>query len=424
MDNQRINKLLNVDPDSFDFSNMKLAIETRDDMIRAIDEINQKSNGRNQTDKEVRNLNALTNKVNLFSSRIEKAKQEEQKRAQNATPYGSDEPTLSNGTLRGGKILDKEGKIRAFQPNEKITNSFGSNDVDLGAYLRAIVDKPQNDAERRMLQNSVTSGDYEMPTRIASELVDRLRASNPLLMENGAGARTVTIEGGDTKFVKITGDMSATWHTEMAEETPDDPSFGSVTMSPKTVLAMTEIGRETLQDAANVEEALTSAFVGSLNDAILDATFTGSGSDTPTGLATTVTQTEEYSNGGSPDWSNFVNASKTLYDNNVPEDNRSFVQAPDVWQTLSLITDDNSRYQDAPSSIRDIPSFTSSGVSSGEAYVADFSNVVYGFRLEITLEQHPAAAAKSYGSLWVAAARLDIATFRPNALVRIEEASA
>jgi HK97 family phage major capsid protein len=243
-------------------------------------------------------------------------------------------------------------------------------------------------------------------------------------MEGGAGARTVSIEGGDTKFIKINSDPNSVWHSELTEETPSDPSFGSVTMAPKTVLSMTEVSRELLQDSANVEEALSTAFVGSLNDAILSATFTGSGANTPTGLASTVTQTNEYSNGSSPDWTNFVGASKTLHDNNVPEDNRSFIHAPDTWEDLALITDNNGRYQDAPSFIRDVPNYTSSGVSAGEAYVGDFSNVVYGFRLNITMEQHPSALAKSYGSLWMAAARLDIATFRPSALVRIEEATA
>lgn len=326
---------------------------------------------------------------------------------------------------QGGQSLDSEGKVKAYAANQSIAADADDDvDISLGEYLRAVVDKPRTEKQRTAIQNSVTSGDYELPTRVAGELIDKLRAQNPLLMEGGAGARTVSIEGGDTKFISIDSFPNSTWHAEMVEETPSDPGFDSVTMAPKTVLSMTEIGRETLQDAANVEEALESAFVGSLNDAITTATFTGSGSNTPTGLATTISQTETYTNGGSPDWSNFVNASKTLYDNNIPDDNRSFIYAPDVWQTLALIQDSNNRYQDAPSAIRDIPDFTTSGLTAGQSYVGDFSNVVYGFRLDITLEQFPAEAAKKYGSLWVAAARLDIATFRPNALVRIEEAAA
>lgn len=335
------------------------------------------------------------------------------------------------GNKIGGRKLDEEGKVRLYHPGEKLSADHsppaGEHGIDLGSYLRAVVQGPRTPAERTAVQNSITSDNYELPVHISAELIDRLRAANPLLRqgEGGAGARTLSIEGGETKFIKITGDMSAVWHAELVEETPDDPTFGAVAMTPKTVLALTEIGRETLQDATNISEALTASFVGSINKAILEATFTGAGTtDEPEGLSTVVTQTEEYTNGGSPDWSHFVNAMKTLHDNNVPEDNRSFVYAPDIWQTLALIQDNNNRYQDAPSFIRNVPRFTTSGVTDGQAYAGDFSNLVYGFRMNFTLEQFPAAAAKKYGSIWVAAARLDIATFRPAAFVRIEEAAA
>lgn len=417
MDKENINRLLNIDPSSFDFSNMKLAIETRDEFLQAIDKLSNNGGNADQ-------INSLVAKCNLFDSKIEARKQEE-RNGMRAADNGSS-PSYS---LKGGKPLNESGSIRLYSPNQRISNDFNKpqgtgRDVDLGSYLRAVVDKPRNNAEREVIQNSVSSDNYELPTHIAGELIDRLRAVNPLLRNGGAGARTVTLDGGDTKFIKINSDPNAIWHSELTSETPSDPSFGAVTMSPKTVLSMTEVGRELLQDSANVEEALSSAFVGSLNDAILSATFTGSGSDTPTGLGTTVTQTDEYTNGGSPDWTNFVGASRQLHDNNVPDDNRSFIHAPDVWETLALITDNNGRYQDAPSFIRDVPNFTSSGLTAGQAYAGDFSNVVYGFRLEINIEQYRAALAKSYGSLWVASARLDIATFRPSALVRIEEAAA
>ncbi|GEM_PF-1164933 len=417
MDKENINRLLNIDPSNFDFSNMKLAIETRDEFLQAIDKLS--NNGGNPDQ-----INSLVAKANLFDSKIEARKQEE-RNGMRAADNGSSK----SYSLKGGKPLNEAGSIRLYQPNQRIANDFNKpqgtgRDVDLGSYLRAVVDKPRNAAEREVVQNSVTSGDYELPTHIAAELVDKLRAQNPLLMNNGAGSRVVTLEGGDTKFITIDSDMSATFHAEMVEETPDDPAFGSKTLAPSTLLAMTEISNETLQDSANIEEALTTSFVGAINDAMLDATFAATTSNGPDGLGTYVTQTEEYSNGGNPDWSHFVNANKTLFDNNLSEDGRSHILAPDVWSDLTLAKDSNGRYQDAPSGIRDIPNFTTSGVPTGEAYAGDFENVIYGMRLEINIRRYPSAAAKSYGTLFVAAMRYDLAVFRPNALVRIEEATA
>ena len=329
----------------------------------------------------------------------------------------------ANAKDTGGNVLDPGGSVRLYTPGQKLQADHSpESDIDLGSYLRAIVQGPRTAEEREVVQRSVTSDNYELPVSVSAELIDRLRAVNPLL--SGAGARTITLEGGETKFVKTDSDPNAVWHAEMVEETPSDPAFSPITMDPKTVLAMTEIGRETLQDSQNVAEALTNAFVGSLNDAILNATFNGAGTaDEPEGLQTLITQTAEYANAGTPDWTNFIAASKQLHDNNVPGGNRSFIHAPDVWESLALATDNNGRYQDAPSFIRDIPNFVTSGLNAGNAYAGDFSNVVYGFRLNITLEQFRSTTAKSYGTLWVAAARLDIATFRPDALVRIEEAA-
>ena len=385
--------------------------EKRGRLLKQAESIQNKADqdNRNLTAEEQREFEKIYKEFNTLNMEI---KQMEKQKAGRVSSFHE----------QGGKALNESGSIRLYNPNQRISSDIEEGDLDLGSYLRAVVDKPRTSIERQAIQNSVDSSGYSMPKRVASELIDRLRAINPVV---AAGARTISIEGLEsTKFVKIDGDPDAVWHTELTEQQLSDPNFSAVEMKPKTVLALAEISREVLQDAANLEEALTTTFVGSINNAILDATFTGSAANSPTGLATAVTQTEEYTNGGNPDWSHFVKASKTLYDNNVPEDGRSFIYAPDVWETLALDTDDQGRYQDAPSFIRDVPDFTSSGVSAGEAYAGDFSNVVYGFRLNITLEQHNSFSVRKYGTIWLAAARLDMAVFRPSALVRIEEADA
>lgn len=335
----------------------------------------------------------------------------------------------TNGqTIEGGKALDGDGSVKVYTPEQKFAADSQLDDefkdVTMEGFFRGVVGKPRNEKERALAQKSVSSGDYELPSHIADTFIDNLRAQNPLLRPGGAGARTVALEGGDTKYITITSDPSASWHAELNQESEVDPTFDVVTLSPKTVMAVTTFSNELLQDSTNVANAISSAFTGSLNTAIMNATFGTTTGNGPTGLASTVTQTEEYTNGGSPDWSHFVNASATLHGNNVPEGNRSFIHSKDVWQNLALASDDNGRYQDAPSFIRNIPNHVSSGLNSGEAYVGDFSNVVYGFRRGITLRGFPGAAAKSYGTVFVAVARVDIATFRPSALVRIQEAAA
>jgi HK97 family phage major capsid protein len=412
--NDKIKALYNSDSNGSSHSGyfvLKGKKEKRAKLLKQAESIQNQADqqNRNLTAEEQREFEKIHREFNTLNMEI---KQMEKHR----------EGRVSSFHEQGGKALNESGSIRLYNPNQRISADIEEGDLDLGSYLRAVVDKPRSDIERQAIQNSVDSSGYSMPKRVASELIDKLRAINPVV---AAGARTISIEGLDsTKFVRIDGDPDAVWHTELTEQQLSDPNFSAVEMKPKTVLALAEISREVLQDAANLEEALTTTFVGSINNAILEATFTGSAANSPTGLATVVEQTEEYTNGGDPDWSHFVKASKTLHDNNVPEDGRSFIYAPDVWETLALATDNQGRYQDAPSFIRDVPGYTSSGVSAGEGYAGDFSNVVYGFRLNITLEQHNSFSVRKYGTIWLAAARLDMAVFRPSALVRIEEAAA
>lgn len=419
--NKDVERALGVIPEELDFTNSKLINETKGEMVKAL-EISQRQienfERKGETEKALRaelNFEKIVNnitKIDLLAKQNGTSMHKSQKFS-----FGDE----GGQAAVKGKSLDKSGNIKLYAPNQQLSADHTPEDVDLGGFLRSVVDKPRTSAERQMIQNSVDSSGYSMPTTIASELIDQLRAMNPVI---AAGARTISIDGLEsTKFVKITDDPDAVWHEELVEESLSDPTFGSVEMKPKTVLALTEISREVLQDAANIEEALTATFVGSINQAILDATFDGGGDEEPTGLSSLVTATEEYSNGGDPDWSHFVKASKTLHDENVPTEGRSFIHAPDLWEVLALAQDDNSRYQDAPSFIRDVPNRVSSGVPEGISYAGDFTNVVYGFRLNITLEQHNAYSARKYGTIWLAAARLDIAVFRPKAFVRIEEAS-
>ena len=92
---------------------------------------------------------------------------------------------------------------------------------------------------------------------------------------------------------------------------------------------------------------------------------------------------------------------------------------PGVWESLALDADLQQRFQEPPAFIRDIPNYVSSGVPAGQAYSGDFSNVVYGMRLNITIEQFPGAGVRKYANVWLAAMRIDMQVFRPNALVRI-----
>ena len=336
---------------------------------------------------------------------------------------GHDMQKLNGGMafLDGGSVsLSGERGIRLFGSKDKVF-SLGehANDINLANFLKAAIQKPGNDSERAAIQASLGSDGYTLPTHVAAELVDRLRAGNPLIQ---AGARTMLLEGSDVKMVRVVTDPSAEFLPELGEQDLSTPAFDSVSFAPKTVRAIVEVGRELLQDSENVGEALSTAFIGSLNNAILTASFTGSGPNQPAGLLSQISVEEAYNSGSDPDWSHFVKANRRLYTANVPFEGRAHVLSPDVWESLALQVDNQNRFQNSPQFIENIPAYTSSGCPEGVGYCGDFSQLVYGFRLNIMLEQHQGIGVRKYASTWLAVARLDMKVLRPAAsLVRIRE---
>src|SRR5690606_37088294 len=179
---------------------------------------------------------------------------------------------------------------------------------------------------------SLDSSGYQLPEVVASEFIDLLRLQNP---DVAAGARTITLNDGKTVFVRQLGDPTAEFLPELSQQTDSEPTFGGITFQPRTLRAYSVISREALQDGANIEQALSSAFSGAVADKIVEATFSGDGVSEPLGLADVVTETSEYSNGGSPSWSTVVAAVRKLYAARVPKERISLVFSPDVWASLT-----------------------------------------------------------------------------------------
>ena len=358
-----------------------------------LDVIQKEYSSKEKKDTAKENLTKWRNELTQVNDKIEE--------------YQSMQRAVSTATF-------SDNKTKLYNANETMYNP-SNDDISLQNYLRAVTDKPKNNAEKQAIQNSVTSDGFELPSSVSSQLVDQLRAKNPVI---SAGAQTVQLESSETNYITINDDFGYSWHTELTEEDPNSGSFGKVAMKPKTVMSYVPVSRELLQDSANSGEALSVALTNSLSDAILEATFTGTGNDQPTGMNSLVSQTETYS--GSVSHAELVKASTQLHQNNVDEGNRSFLYSPDVWETLSLATDSNGRYQNYPESIADVPKFTSSGVPTGTGYAGDFTKFLYGFRMNIQLEQH--SIPKKFGQVWLAFCRMDIAVLNKNAFVRVEQA--
>jgi HK97 family phage major capsid protein len=163
--------------------------------------------------------------------------------------------------------FDSNGKeIRALRPDEQIARTIRrtetSEPITFGTLGRAMVLGPRNDLERRALAEGTDSaGGYTVPDITSAQLLDALRAK---LVVNRLSARTVPLQSDKTILARIATDPTAGRRAENAAVAESDPTFDSVTFTPKSLAVLVKVSRELMEDSVNMEVALNAAFAGAL----------------------------------------------------------------------------------------------------------------------------------------------------------------
>lgn len=109
--------------------------------------------------------------------------------------------------------------------------------------------------ESRALSDSISIA----PPQVGQVLFDRLRAQAVMLQ---TGIRTMPIGAKAETWPTITGDIAPAVYAEGLAITPSDPTFGSVTATPKKIAALVQLDNEVIDDSSP-------AAVSVLNDHLL-----------------------------------------------------------------------------------------------------------------------------------------------------------
>lgn len=299
--------------------------------------------------------------------------------------------------MLGGWRDTRGNLIRVYGPDEKIAEGRAS-EHGVGDLVRAMIFGARNDEEKRALSEGTDSaGGYTVPTRLASEFIDKLRA-NMVVMS--AGARIVPMDSDNMAIARVTGDPTVTWTAENAEISASDPTFDAVTLAPKKLATLVKVSRELLEDSVNIGEALEAAFIGSMGIEVDRALLFGSGSSNqPTGLfnISGINSVSMGTNGATP--SNFDNLIDLLYE--VQLDNgaapRHFIMHPRTNRTFAKLKDADNNPLTEPEMTRSVGRLLTTAVpidqDQGTAedqcstvLTGDFSKMLVGVRrgLEIT----------------------------------------
>lgn len=203
-----------------------------------------------------------------------------------ATCYGDGARSVSH---RGYEAPEADLDY-ALRPEERMADwarEHGKNREDFGvsagAFMRAMVLGPKNDAEKRALSEGTDSaGGFTVPDILSAQLIDRLRAQSVLVR---AGARTVPLTSDQNYIAKIATDPVPSWRAENAAIAESDPTFARVSMAPKSLAVLVKVSREVLEDSLNIEEALQQSLTAAMAVEFDRAGLFGSGTGSePQGL--------------------------------------------------------------------------------------------------------------------------------------------
>ncbi len=138
-------------------------------------------------------------------------------------------------------------------------------------------------AERRTLLAGSTAADLVPSTHRPDLYIDRLRNA---LVTGRLGATVLDGLVGTVDIPRQTGSSTAQWVAEDGSITEDDAAFDDVTLSPKTVGAMTSYSRRTLINSSpSIETIVRNDLAAVLANAIDYQAMVGDGSsNTPTGV--------------------------------------------------------------------------------------------------------------------------------------------
>jgi HK97 family phage major capsid protein len=278
-------------------------------------------------------------------------------------------------------------EIRVLKPTER----FSPNEYrgpSLGAILRAMVTGPRNDMERRVLaEGSDSAGGYTVPTPLAMQFIDRLRAASVVMR---AGALTVDMTSETLALARLATDPTVAWRAENAEVTASDPTFARVLLTAKSLASLVKVSRELLEDSVNVTAMLERAFTQSMAVEFDRAALFGTGdSDDPEGVTnmTGIGSVEMAENGAA--LSGWDKVSDTIYELEV--DNAGSPTAmifhPRTGNTIRKLKDGEGNPLTMPTDIAAIPRLptTSVPIDETQGTAENASSIVMGHFPELLI---------------------------------------
>lgn len=343
---------------------------------------------------------------NLRIKALEDVAQREEQVAEFTTGFRSDQSGVDTETRWINTDTGRPAALRsgdAFLSHEAARSREDAGDAALSQFGNV------GDMVRALA--TAGTGSQIVPTTWSGNLIDLARSKSAVAQ---AGATIIPMNAKTVNIGRLTGDPTATFRAEGSSVTASDPTFDNVTLSAKTQSALVTGSLEWFQDADNadavVSDAIANAIAQNLDlNALYGGIVAGAGAlNLPTppnprgilaalnalrpanvlGAATngTTQSTASY-------WGELIDLIYTVRDGN--EEPNALIWSSKLGRGYSKAVDTTGQPLQMPADIASIkrltvnkvPSYTQGNMTTAtDAFAGDFSQLLIGQRLGLTLQ--------------------------------------
>ena len=244
------------------------------------------------------------------------------------------------------------------------------------------------------------------------DFIDVLRNASSVMQ---AGATMLTGLSGDVKIPKKTAGSSGAWiATEGGASTESEPTFGQVTMSPKTVGAFTDITRlMMMQSSLDIENLVRNDLSTGIALAIDNGALQGSGSSgQPTGIKNTsgINAPTSFA-AANPTFAEVVAMETAVAEDNALMGNLAYILPASMLGALKTTAKDTGSglFVADGNQINGYNAIVSNQVTAGDLYFGNFADLLIGMYGGLDITVDPFTAATSGTVRIVALQTVDVA---------------